>query len=82
VGSTAAWKAEHLILSQVCMVFHTACQLYFVFFALSPSGKHAWTPKNRLTHLVAKTSAGLAVLYTWRAWGAMNIGVCFFCSRI
>ncbi|KAJ7492298.1 hypothetical protein FB451DRAFT_1502264 [Mycena latifolia] len=74
VGSTLAWEFEHLILSQVFVVSNAACQLYFVFFALYSSGKFAWTPKNRLTHLVAKTSAGVAVLYMWKAWGVLDIG--------
>ncbi|KAJ7170218.1 hypothetical protein C8R46DRAFT_1350092 [Mycena filopes] len=74
VGSTAAWQADQVVLSQICMALNAACQLYFVFFTLQPSGNFAWTPKNKRTHLVAKTSAGIAVLYMWRAWGVLNIG--------
>ncbi|KAJ6575456.1 hypothetical protein B0H19DRAFT_1255007 [Mycena capillaripes] len=74
VGSMAAGTSEHLALSQVCVTLDTACQLYFVLFALSPAGKHAWASKNKLTHLVAKTSAGVAILYMWRAWGVIQIG--------
>ncbi|KAJ7651615.1 hypothetical protein DFH06DRAFT_1094661 [Mycena polygramma] len=74
VGSMAAWIFEYLTLSHVCMAFNTACQLYSVFFILPASGRHAWTPYNKLTHLVAKTSAGLAILYMWRGWGIMKIG--------
>ncbi|KAJ7665470.1 hypothetical protein DFH06DRAFT_1187450 [Mycena polygramma] len=74
VGSMAAWIFEFLTLSHVCMAFNTACQLYSVFFILPSSGRHAWTPHNKLTHLVAKTSAGLAILYMWRGWGIMKIG--------
>ncbi|KAJ6469627.1 hypothetical protein C8R47DRAFT_1301592 [Mycena vitilis] len=73
-GSMAAWIFECFTLSQVCMAFNTACQLYSVFFILPASGRHAWTPHNRLTHLVAKTGAGMAILHMWRGWGIMKIG--------
>jgi peptidoglycan biosynthesis protein MviN/MurJ (putative lipid II flippase) len=55
---------------------NTAVQLYFVLGILHSAGKYTWSRKNRLTHLVAKTSAASAVLYTWRTWGAVTIGVC------
>ncbi|KAJ7657970.1 Dor1-like family-domain-containing protein [Mycena rosella] len=73
VASTLAWGWDHPILSQVFTVSNAACQLYFVFFALHSSGKYEWTQKTRLTHLVAKSSAGVAVLYMWRAWGVLDI---------
>ncbi|KAF7337529.1 hypothetical protein MSAN_02226100 [Mycena sanguinolenta] len=74
VGATSAWQFEQFAASQICMGFTTACHFYFIFFVLNPSGRYAWTPKNKLTHLVAKTSAGVALLYMWRAWGVMEIG--------
>ncbi|KAJ7459081.1 hypothetical protein B0H11DRAFT_2242653 [Mycena galericulata] len=30
--------------------------------------------RNAATHLVAKTNAGISVLYLWTAWGALQIG--------
>ncbi|KAJ7269392.1 hypothetical protein B0H12DRAFT_1249909 [Mycena haematopus] len=73
VGSTSTWQFGHFAASQICMALSTACQLYFIFIVLNTSGRHAWTPKNKLTHLVAKTGAGVALLYMWRAWGVMDI---------
>ncbi|KAJ7161238.1 hypothetical protein C8R43DRAFT_323507 [Mycena crocata] len=72
-GAAAAWNFEHFIVSQILMAFNTACQLYFVFFFLSLP-KYLRTRKNRLTHLVAKSSSGVAVLYMWRAWGVLEVG--------
>ncbi|KAJ6502652.1 hypothetical protein DFH09DRAFT_1335799 [Mycena vulgaris] len=74
VGSALAWEFEHSILSQVFMVSNAACHLYFVFTSLTSSGKYHWTPKNQCTHLVSKTSAGVAVLYMWKAWGVLDFG--------
>ncbi|KAJ7786665.1 hypothetical protein B0H16DRAFT_1670677 [Mycena metata] len=74
VGSMAAWKSDQVVISQICMALNAICQLYFIFFTLQPSGKFAWSHKNKITHLVAKTSLGIAVLYMWRAWGVMDIG--------
>lgn len=75
VGSIFAWQFGQFAVSQIWMAFSTACQLYFIFFVLHPAGAHARTPQNRLTHLVVKTSAGIALLYMWRAWGVIEIGV-------
>ncbi|KAJ6520157.1 Dor1-like family-domain-containing protein [Mycena sanguinolenta] len=74
VGATSAWQFEHYAASQICMAFSTACHLYFIFFVLNPSGRYPCTPKNKLTHFVAKTNAGVTLLYMWRAWGVMEIG--------
>ncbi|KAJ7361394.1 hypothetical protein DFH08DRAFT_1032599 [Mycena albidolilacea] len=74
VGSIFAWHFGQFAVSQIWMAFSTACQLYFIFFVLHPAGTHARTPQNRLTHLVVKTSAGIVLLYMWRAWGVMEIG--------
>lgn len=74
-ASTLAWVREHLLLSQIVMAFNAACQLYFVFYSLDPSGKYAINRRNGLTHLVAKSNAGVSVLYMWKAWGALEIGV-------
>ncbi|KAJ7109873.1 Dor1-like family-domain-containing protein [Mycena epipterygia] len=75
VGSVVSWEFEHLIISQLFMTCNAACQLYFVLFTLNSSGKYGLTRKNRFTHLVAKTSAGVAVLHTWKAWGVLELGV-------
>lgn len=74
VGSTLAWAYEYPIFAQLFIACTTAAHLYFVLFALRASGKLERTRRNRLTHLVAKTGAGVAVLYLWRAWGAANLG--------
>ncbi|KAJ7610794.1 Dor1-like family-domain-containing protein [Roridomyces roridus] len=74
--SILAWTAgEHLLLSQILMAFSAACQFYFVFSTLEPTGKLALTSRNKLTHLVAKTNAGITVLYLWTGCGALQVGV-------
>ncbi|KAF8215837.1 hypothetical protein K438DRAFT_612761 [Mycena galopus ATCC 62051] len=73
VASSFAWQFGQFAASQICMAFNTACHLYFIFFVIHPTGKHPRTQKNKLTHLVAKTSAGLALLYMWRVWGVIEI---------
>ncbi|KAJ7754960.1 hypothetical protein DFH07DRAFT_495593 [Mycena maculata] len=70
VVSTLGWVNKQLPLSQVV---NAACQLFFVFYTLDPSGVFTKTRNNRLTHLVVKTNAGISVLYLWKAWGALEL---------
>lgn len=39
------------------------------------------TPANHITHFVMKTSTGLAVLYMWKNWGVIDVGVFFLWSK-
>ncbi|KAF7302746.1 hypothetical protein HMN09_00909500 [Mycena chlorophos] len=73
-GAVFAWTIHHWVVSHILTILNTSGQLYFIFRVLSPEGKYALTRRNRLTHAVAKTNAGLAILYLARAWGALGIG--------
>lgn len=56
------WMQESFWLSQVCVTINTFAQLYAVFYLLSPTSDYAMENSNTLTHLVAKTFAGIGVL--------------------
>ncbi|KAK7063935.1 Dor1-like family-domain-containing protein [Favolaschia claudopus] len=74
VGSLLSWHLAHFAVSQIFMALNTACHLYFVFFVINPSGRYSWTSANKLTHFVAKTGAGIALLYMLRVWAVLDIG--------
>jgi len=66
------WLRERYIACQVTLIFNTSIHLYAVYALPSvlhgvPQGK-----KNLRTHLLSKTSAGIAILYMWKTWGIVD----------
>ena len=67
------WLRERYIACQVTLIFNTSIHLYAVYALPSvlhgvPQGK-----KNLRTHLLSKTSAGIAILYMWKTWGIVDV---------
>jgi hypothetical protein len=56
------WMHKRFWLSQACVAINTFAQLYAVLYLLSPTSDYAMENSNTLTHLVAKTFAGIGVL--------------------
>lgn len=50
------------VLSQICVTINTATQLYAVFVLLAPGSSFELNNGNMITHIVAKTFAGIGVL--------------------
>lgn len=67
-----AWLHDYDTTSQLLLGINMCIQLYSVFLLLHPSRQHAPTSKNWLSHLVAKSGAGIAVLYMWKNWGVID----------
>lgn len=40
------------------------------------------TPANYITHFVMKANTGLAVLYMWKNWGVIDVGIFFFETKM
>ena len=54
------WNNEQLKLSNICVIINSLSQLYYVFGKLEPMDKN--NTVSFLTHVVAKTFAGIGVL--------------------
>lgn len=54
------WKAERLDISHIFVTINTLSQLYFLIAKLGPMNSKS--PSSVLTHLTAKTFAGIGVL--------------------
>lgn len=54
------WNTEQLALANVFVTVNTAAQLYYVFTQLPPMNAKNW--RSILTHVVAKSFAGIGVL--------------------
>ena len=54
------WNAEMLKLADVFVAINTLAQLYYIAAQLAPMNKRSW--RSILTHIVAKTFAGIGVL--------------------
>jgi hypothetical protein len=59
--------------SQVLLGINLCMQLYSVFVLLHASQQHTLTPEYFLSLLVAKSGAGIAVLYMWKNWGVIDV---------
>ncbi|EGO31207.1 hypothetical protein SERLADRAFT_345145 [Serpula lacrymans var. lacrymans S7.9] len=56
------WISQKFWVSQAFVTVNTLVQLYAVFYLLGPSSPFALSGVNFLTHIVAKTFAGIGVL--------------------
>lgn len=67
------WLRERYIACQVTLIFNTSIHLYAVYALPSALHNMSQGKKNLRTHLLSKTSAGMAILYMWKTWGIVDV---------
>jgi|SRR6266550_4811150 len=67
------WIKESYIACQVTLIFNTSIHLYAVYALPNPLHNVSQENKNLRTHLLSKTSTGLAILYMWKTWGIVDV---------
>jgi hypothetical protein len=75
------WLQERYIACQVILIFNTSIHLYAVYALPNPL-QNAPQEKNLRTHLLSKTSAGIAILYMWKTWGIVDVCLLSVCLVI
>ncbi|KAF9443153.1 hypothetical protein P691DRAFT_713661, partial [Macrolepiota fuliginosa MF-IS2] len=75
VCASILWVQEKFVGAQIFSITNVASQIYAVFILLHTSRRYSLSRKNLLTHIVAKTSAGLGMLYVWKGWGVLDNGL-------
>ncbi|TFK42058.1 hypothetical protein BDQ12DRAFT_351912 [Crucibulum laeve] len=69
---SVTWLSGRHIIAQFFLSLNAATHIFGLFWVLYAKRKHSLCRENFLTHLVAKTSCGLAVLYMWKNWGSID----------
>lgn len=77
-----AWSNEFYAACQFFSIINTAAQMYSIAFVLHSSRQHEWPRRNQLTIFVAKSCAGIGVLYTWKTWGVIEVDVTPFYEQV
>ncbi|KAK2464762.1 hypothetical protein APHAL10511_003180 [Amanita phalloides] len=66
------WSWERYAACQVTLIVNTSVQLYAVYALLHSLYNVPQENGNVRTHILSKTSTGIAILYMWKTWGIVD----------